>query len=133
MVTLTGAPDWMVLLWDIDNIKVLSKINVGLSGFTAQINPKGGSAEEEPDHNLMCSYNPLELTGEPSRVVVTGNDTFYMFKIVDDVLESELTQVNNIGSEREITTKYSCHAWTNDGMLIIATEHGEIIICEGNG
>jgi hypothetical protein len=131
MITLTGAPDWMVLLWDIDNIKVLSKINIGLSGFTAQINAKGGVAEEEPDHNLMCSYNPLELTGEPSRVIVTGNDTFYMFKIVDDQLETELTQVNN--KDREITTRYSCHGWTNDGMLILATEEGEIIVCEGSG
>lgn len=91
MVTLTGAPDWMVLLWDLDNIKVLSKINIGLSGFTSQINPKGGEGEEESDHSLTCTYNPLELTGEPSRVVVTGTDTFYMFKIVDDTLETELT------------------------------------------
>jgi cilia- and flagella-associated protein 57 len=35
--------------------------------------------------------------------------------------------------DHEITTKYSCHAWTNDGFLIIATEAGEIVICEGSG
>ena len=91
MVTLTGAPDWVLLLWDIDNIKVLSKINVGFSGFQSQINPKPGEEVDEPDHNLMCSYNPLEVGGDPSRVVVTGDNTFYIFKIVADVLDTELT------------------------------------------
>ena len=75
MVTLTGAPDWCLLLWDIDNLKVLSKINIGLSGFTAQVNAKGGPQEPEPDHNLMCSYNPFDNQA----VVVTGEDTFKLY------------------------------------------------------
>lgn len=35
MITLTGAPDWLLILWDIDNCKVLGKINIGITGFTS--------------------------------------------------------------------------------------------------
>ncbi len=35
--------------------------------------------------------------------------------------------------DRDISTKYSCHSWMHDGMLIVCTEIGEIIVCETDG
>ena len=127
LITLCGAPDWFLLLWDIENISVLSKINIGIQGFTAQINMKGGAADREPNHNLMCSYNPFDS----ERVVVTGEDTFKVYKIEDGQFDTVLTLIT--GNDREITTRYTCHAWTHDGELIVATELGEIIVLDNYG
>lgn len=35
LITLTGAPDFFLILWDIENLKILSKINIGLAGFSS--------------------------------------------------------------------------------------------------
>lgn len=131
MITLTGAPDWLLILWDIENCKVLSKINIGLSGFTSNLS-SGKNGESgvcaEPNHNLMCSYNPYEAE---SYVCVTGNDTFKYYKIENNEFQPVFTQICN--KDRQITTKYSCHEWLADTNLVVCTEEGEIIVLDNGG
>ena len=63
-------------------------------------------------------------------------DTFKYYQIVDkedkkQEFEADHTQVNN--KDRELSTKYTCHAWMNDGRLIVCTELGEIMLLETDG
>lgn len=64
-------------------------------------------------------------------MVVTGLNTFKYYKIEDNEFQASLTQITN--KDREITTKYSCHAWMGDGRLVVCTEVGEIIVLEDDG
>ena len=52
LITLTGAPDYYLILWDIENCKILSKINVGLAGFSSASNKNKEGETVEPSHNL---------------------------------------------------------------------------------
>jgi WD40 repeat protein len=40
LITLSGQPDWMLLLWDWKNAKVITKINIGITGVPAYISQK---------------------------------------------------------------------------------------------
>jgi len=50
IITLTGEPDWTLLLWDWDKLKVITKISIGITGVPFSINQKGG--EVDPDYNF---------------------------------------------------------------------------------
>ena len=102
IITLTGAPDWLLLLWDWDKLKVISKINIGITGIPASMNQKDGN---ELDVNFQISFNPHEV----NYIVVTGPDTYKYYKYEDGAFEADHTQVNN--KDKDLTTKYSCHAW----------------------
>ena len=121
---MTGAPDWLLLLWDWDKLKVISKINIGITGIPASMNQKDGN---ELDVNFQISFNPHEV----NYIVVTGPDTYKYYKYEDGAFEADHTQINN--KDKDLTTKYSCHAWMQDGRLVVCTEVGEIIVLETDG
>ena len=50
IVTLTGQPDWQLILWDWEKLKIITKINIGITGIPASINQKG--ADVEPEYNF---------------------------------------------------------------------------------
>lgn len=92
---------------------------------------KGGDTADI-EFNYQVSYNKYD----PKCVIVTGMDTYKNYQIVDKEdkkveFEAAHTQVNN--KDREISTKYSCHAWMNDGRLVVCTELGEIMLLETDG
>ena len=102
-------------------------INIGITGIPASINQKG--SDLEPEFNFQISYNKYDSTS----VVVTGMDTYKYYRIEDGAFQADHTQVNNKDKDIEISTKYSCHGWMQDGRLIVCTELGEIILCETDG
>lgn len=114
LITLTGAPDPTVILWNWESQKALNKISLGITGNNLR--------------NFQVSYNPAE----PGCILVSGNDTFRYMRIDESSKKYEFseehTQVNN--ADRVISNKYSCHCWTNVGKLIVCTEIGEIFECE---
>ena len=59
LITLTGAPDWMLLFWDWEKEKITNKINIGLTGIPPSLNHKG--PDMEPDYNFTISFNPFEM------------------------------------------------------------------------
>jgi len=65
-------------------------------------------------------------------------DTYKYYSIVDleagaKEFQADHTQVNNKDSDVDISTKYSCHSWMQDGRLIVCTELGEIMLLETDG
>jgi hypothetical protein len=122
LITLTGEPDWLLILWNWDTLKILAKINIGISGVPFSINQRGG--EQEQEFHFQVSYNP----SEPGSVVVTGEDTYRYLSIEGNEFTQKHTQVNN--RDRQMSTRYSCHAWMITGALIVCTEIGEIFMCE---
>ena len=52
----------------------------------------------------------------------------------DTIFEHDHSQINNIEQGRNISTNYTCHAWSQTtGMILICTDNGEIILCANNG
>jgi WD40 repeat protein len=128
IITLCGQPDWMLLFWDWDKEKVMAKINIGITGIPASISQKQVlPGQPEPEFNYSVSFNPFEC----EYIVVTGPDTYKYYKIDGAEFDPIHTLLNN--KDRDITTRYSCHAWMHDGPLIVCTEVGEIIMCETDG
>jgi len=121
-----------LILWDWDKLKILTKINIGITGMPASIIQNQKAGDVDIDFNYQISYNKYD----PKCVVVTGMDTYKYYQIVDKEdkkveFEADHTQVNN--KDRELSTKYSCHCWMNDGRLVVCTELGEIMVLETNG
>jgi len=114
---LTGEPDWLLILWKWDSSKIAALTAIGIQG--PQINP----------FIFKCTFNPFDTNS----VVLTGSNVYKYYKIKDftDFI-ADHTQLNN--KDRQISTHYSCHTWMQDtGRLVVATENGEIMLCETSG
>ena len=66
LVTLTGEPDWTLLLWHWEKVTVLASIPIGITG------PQTGPFE--------VSFNP----NDQFSVCVTGPNVFKYYKIKDN-------------------------------------------------
>ena len=121
IVTLTGPPDWTVILWDWEKLKIKTKVNIGIQTIP------GSLKEEEVPNTYQVSFCAMN----DGSVVVTGPDMFRYYRIEEEQLQASLTRINN--KDTDITTRYSCHTWMHDGRLIVCTELGEIIILEDDG
>jgi hypothetical protein len=86
IVTLCGAPDWQVLLWDWEKCRLLSTCSLGLN-ISATIKPR----------TFQISFNQFDLT-EASSMLLTGpcNTFKYLKKDADNNLFTEHTQINNM-------------------------------------
>ena len=69
----------MLILWDWDKLKIMTKINIGITGIPASINQNTKGADQEPEFNFQVSYNKYD----PSCVIVTGMDTYKYYQIED--------------------------------------------------
>lgn len=123
LLTLTGEPDYTLILWKWDASKIQAMINIGFS------NPQGTP-------HFQCSFNPFEQNS----VVVTGPNTYKYLKIQDTEFVIDHSQLNNydrggyIGKEESKESGFACHAWMQDtARLIVCTLQGEILICENSG
>lgn len=118
MITLTGEPDWTLIFWEWEKMKILATINIGLTGISP--NP----------YSFKCSFNMFDQNA----IVVSGHGIFKYYKIREQNSEfvADHTQVNS--KDRNISTHYSCHTWMMDtGRLVLCTENGEILILDSNG
>lgn len=123
LVTLTGSPDWQILLWDWDKCRLLSTCSVGIP---AQIHSDGG--------RFQISWNPCDVEG--GKFLLTGpNNTFkYLKKDQDHVITTAHTQINNIEQGRKISHTFTCHAWSQEtGDILVCTDNGEMIMCDNDG
>lgn len=113
----------MIILWDWDKLKIKSKVNIGIHGIPQSI----GKAEDEIPNTFQISF----CANNDSSILVTGPDTFKLYKFEGDQLEAEVTQIKK--DPADLTSRYSCHTWMHDGRLILCTEVGEILILEDDG
>jgi hypothetical protein len=61
-----------LILWDWDKLKILTKINIGITGVPASIMQQKGGDTADIEFNYQVSYNKYD----PKCVVVTGMDTY---------------------------------------------------------
>ena len=124
-MTLTGAPDWQVFLWNWEREKLIAKTSIGLQGEI-----------QRNLCNFMISYNPFD---SGSTILVTGpNNTFVYMKTRkednDWVFTQDHSQINNLEQGRDISTNFTCHSWSkNTGYILICTDNGEMLLCANNG
>lgn len=125
LLTLTGEPDWSLILWKWDSSKIQAMINIS---FTT---PQGSIASQLP---FQCSFNPFDQNA----VVVTGPNTYKYLKVQDNEFVIDHSQLNNVerssiagGSD---FNSFTCHTWMQDtARLVVCTERGEILVCENSG
>ena len=126
IITLTGEPDWQVFLWNWEREKLIAKTSIG-----------GQSNIERNICNFQISYNPNDHSASTMLVTGPGNTFVYMKQRKeenDTIFEHDHSQINNIEQGRNISTNYTCHAWSQTtGMILICTDNGEIILCANNG
>ena len=77
---------------------------------------------------VHCSFH----NQDHSSVLVTGNGTFKYYKVSES--NSLKNTQNAIGKkESHISNNYTCHAWLQDGRLLVCTDQGEIMLLESDG
>jgi len=113
LITLSGSPDWVLVLWQWDKGKCVSHQNVAIK------DPKFSATQ--------CSFSILDSNS----MLVTGNGVYKFFKLKDNGLKQEPHQVTK--KEKQISENFTCHTWLPDGRIIICTDSGELILCESNG
>jgi len=64
MITLSGEPDWTLIFWEWEKMKILATINIGITGPSNSL-------------SFKCTFNPYDHNS----VVVTGLNTYKYYKI----------------------------------------------------
>lgn len=89
LITLSGEPDYTLMFWKWDKLKVQASITVTVGGI---------------DSEKLCStFNPID----PYCVVVTGGGLFKYFKIKDNEIEPDHTQMNK--KDDNLSSEFTCH------------------------
>lgn len=119
LLTLTGAPDWTLMLWHWDNMSLIAHTKIDPEG------PKKGLS----DMSFLshCSFSPHD----PACMIVSGGGLYKYFVMKDKRFTDFHSTMNN--KPQEISSKYTCHCWGSDGRLMVGTEEGHIILCHDNG
>lgn len=110
LISLGGAPDWMLVFWQWDRPRVQAMIQVSNS------NPA-----------YMTSFNLLDYN---IGIIVTGNDLFRWYKPLETSLKPQATDIH--GRTDFLSTNYLSHSWIKDGRLIIGTDSAHILILDSN-
>jgi hypothetical protein len=64
-------------------------------------------------------------------LLVTGLNVFWCFRILENgVLKANQTSLKK---EAHVSNNYTAHLWLPEGRLLVATDQGEIMLCEQNG
>ena len=69
----------MLILWDWEKLKIITKVKIGITGVPASINQKGNN-ESEQEVNFQVSYSNYD----PNVVVVTGVDTYLYYRLEEN-------------------------------------------------
>lgn len=126
LLTLTGEPDWAVILWKWDSSKIQAMMSLK---FTT---PQTAIPMQLP---FQVSFNPFEQTA----VVVTGPQTYMYLTFQDQEFTIGHSQLNNVseqyrGGASSDLQSFNCHTWMPDsGRLVLCTDHGEVLLCENSG
>ncbi len=122
-MTLCGAPDWQIMLWDWDKCRLMSQIALGLT-----------IPQSVPKCSFQVTFNPNDLSSES--ILLTGpcNTFKYIKKDGDHNLTTSHTQINNMDPGKKISPNFTCHSWSQEtGHILVCTDNGEMIICENSG
>jgi WD40 repeat protein len=110
LLAMGGPPDWMLVYWQWDRQKVVATARVSTG-----------------DPVYSVSFN---ITDYKLGVIATGNRVLKGFKLADGVLKPQNPTINK--KEAHLSSNYLCHAWLNDGKLVIGTDAGEVLLFDQN-
>ena len=123
LVTLTGAPDWQILLWDWNKKRLLHNLALGLT-----------IPQQVANCNFQLSFNPFDREGHSILLTGPANTYKYIKKDIDNIMQTSLTQLISQDQARKISQNFTCHAWSQQtGHIIICTDNGEIVVCRNEG
>ena len=117
LITLSGEPDWQLILWNWDKFKVLAKIDINVTA---------------PVPNPLTFQCSLQTIATELIAVVTGTGTYRYMKLAANFHSFEIKE-QEIESN-DLSDDYTCHAWTKDSMqLVVCTADGSILIMKHSG
>eukprot|EP00736_Rhodelphis_marinus_P001057 Rmarinus@m.11291 len=101
-----GQEGWMLILWVWDKGKVAASVR---------------ASQTQANAIYECVFNPLDS----SYVSVCGNGIFKLFRIADSTFKA----LPGVMGKRE-PQNYTTHTWLPDDRIIIATDSGDLLLCE---
>lgn len=123
IVTLSGEPDWLIMLWDCSKNRLLKSIPVGLN-IPQAVKPRV----------FQVSFNPNDFEGNTMLLTGPCNTFKYIRKDQDNNLSIPLSEIHELDAGRKISNNYTCHAWSQStGHILVCTDGGEMIVCENSG
>jgi len=123
LITLSGDPDWEIILWKWDTFKLLGRISLNVT-----------CADPNPGQFQVSAMK----IGAELKVAVTGTDTFRYLSITPgdhkiSMISSELGARDG-RDDHEVSTDYTCHVWTKDtNQLLVCTAAGDMLLCNHGG
>lgn len=123
IVSLCGAPDWQIILWDWNRDQCKFCLPVGLN-IPMSVRPRV----------FQISFNPFDVEG--NSILLTGpcNTFKYIRKDAEGNLNTELSQINAAEQGKKISQNFTCHAWSKStGQILVCTDNGEMVICDNAG
>lgn len=121
LITLSGDPDWEIILWKWDTFKLLARIPLHVT----------------VDPNPLVFQCSIQNIATELKIVVTGNQTYRYMNVSTDLhsinlLQQELFATSDDG--HEVSKDYSCHIWTKDTMqLLVCTNEGDMLLLNHSG
>ena len=109
IISLSGAPDYKLVLWNWSLPKVQDFIQVS----------------SNPVYQISFNIQDYQLG-----IIATGYDTFRCYKTVENKLVPSATSIAR--KDPNLSTNYVLHQWLNDGNLIVENDMGDILILDGN-
>lgn len=106
LISMGGAPDWILVYWQWERPKVLATIKVSTQNPVYQV-----------------SFNIHDVAGG---IIATGNGKFAWYKYQDSMLKTQNVNLNK--KEPHLSSNFLCHAWLHDGKLVVGTDQGEVLI-----
>ncbi|GAB5362526.1 hypothetical protein AAMO2058_000804800 [Amorphochlora amoebiformis] len=103
LLTLGGAPDWMLINWQWNKGRILQKTKIS--------NPSGAKI-------YQCSYCPTD----PACICITGNQILKFLRV--ELNEFRAIRLSHGSREPQ---NYLSHAWV-DVRLLVGTDTGEILV-----
>ncbi|XP_015249885.1 PREDICTED: cilia- and flagella-associated protein 57 [Cyprinodon variegatus] len=103
LIAQSGAPEWMLMIWFVEENKVLATVKTTISN-----NPV-----------TQISFNPHNNL----QICVSGNGVFKMFRHSGGVLrQSSIAKVESVN--------LLCHTWLSEDRVVAGTDSGRLLVSE---
>lgn len=123
LLTLGGAPDWNLCLWNWEKGKILASTKVhvpaGCALYNCSINPSDANVAIVVGDGVLAGFRLTESTLKP----ITGYGMSLQQSLPRDDGRSQDLRM----------TKYYRHCWLSDDSLLVATQDGKLMLFDNCG
>ena len=100
LITLSGEPDWCIIVWQWDQLKMLARTPLS---FTS------------PPTELGVFMLSTKKIGQDTVCIVTGSNCYNYFKL-EEMMRSVVVTHNSIAAagavQGNFSTEFTCHEWS---------------------